>query len=253
MNRSVNLLRAEGTCAWDLPTSWLAPADSLDDDDDSNDDESDGDLSSGIPPGGSSDIDSFDRGKGDGARDGTTSSDGLRSLAAGGRQDELSPVRAGPVLFRKGDSTNYPPEISGERGDGDGDELDLASMVGNFAFFLADSAPVLVGKVLDFREQDGEEEVQVHWYTPVNRSLRDNASTVAFDEYCNTRVAYAADYVFEEVSGVRAKRVPDVDWDSVERVVVWSKKKVLNGSGKKLPKRVVDAVSEAYIARQNDL
>ena len=111
----------------------------------------------------------------------------------------------------------------------------MESKIGCFAFFLADSAPVLVGKVLAFRIVNGQREIRVHWFTPVNQNIRDSASTVPFDAYCNCRIAYAADFKLEPARDGRMRRVPDEDWEKADSVVEWSKKPELNGKGKKLP------------------
>ena len=86
----------------------------------------------------------------------------------------------------------------------------------------------------------------MHWYTPINNNLRSSAASVAFSDYCNTRVGYAGDFVLVDAPGARSKRVPDLGWESVDGVVVWSKHKQLKCQGKKLPKYAVGAVFQAY-------
>lgn len=214
MLRSVALLGAEGEKEWDLPVWWLKDGEN-DSDEDSDDEEKCSDEDN------SEDGEKFESGI-----DG-----GVPGEGGGG---------GGPG---DGDSDG---ELDGSGGDG----FDLESKIGHFALFLAESCPVLVGKVVAVREVEGRKDIQVHWYTPVNNTLRSNATSVPFAAYCNTRVAYAGDFVFEDASsGGRRKRVPDQDWESVDRVVVWSKRKQLNGDGNKLPKCAVDAVSKAYQRR----
>ena len=136
----------------------------------------------------------------------------------------------------------------GEDGDEGVHELDLPSKIGHFAFFLAEFSPAgscWQGR-LRLERLKGRKDVQVHWYTPVKNNLRSSAASVAFGDYCNTRVGSAGDFVLVDAPGGRSKRVPDLGWESVDGVVVWSKHKQLNGQGKKLPKYAVDAVFQAY-------
>lgn len=119
-----------------------------------------------------------------------------------------------------------------------GDDRHKASeelKIGHFAFFLAGSAPFLVGKVLELREHEGVQEIRVHWFTPFNRNLRNSSSIVPLAEY--SRVTFGADYGPEEAPhGRSVKHATDVDWERSSRVVVSCTQ--LIAKGKKLPASV---------------
>lgn len=239
MMRSVNLLGAHGEKDWDLPTCWLPCADEGTEDEEPDS----GPVGMDVSGDADSVVGSFEE---DGDNAGVSNNDDSHN------QDDDEAEEGGAEDGLVGGMD----DVEGGRGeeeesDDEDEDIDLQEKIGHFAFFLAESCPVLVGKVVDVRELEGRKDVRVHWYTPVNTSLRGAAASVSFAEYCNTRVTFSADYIIEEAGG-RQRRVPDEDWESVDRVVFWSKRKQLNGNGKKLPKCAVDAVCKAYQQRRAD-
>ena len=78
---------------------------------------------------------------------------------------------------------------------------------------MADNAPVSVDKVLAFRVVDGHGEIRAHWFTSVNQTIRDSASTIPFDDYCNCRIEYAVDFKLESSRDGGRRRVADEDWE----------------------------------------
>lgn len=107
--------------------------------------------------------------------------------------------------------------------------------VGHFAFFTADEAPFLIGKVENVRtSDDGDDEVQLHWYSPSNAKIRNNAASETIDTY--GKGVFAADYVAMGTGNNprrRGKMEKDTDWEPVSSIVVSCNK--LNGNGKKVP------------------
>lgn len=249
MIKSISLLGAQGDLEWDLPVDWMVFHDDsesesdMDSDDLDSSDEEREDLDLGIGSG-NDDLPS-DFGESGSDDDDLQSDDTDR----GSRDDDLQGKNGDGVRAQGGQGME---ESSGEESDEPDDLEELESMIGHFAFFLADECPVLVFKAQRVEERGGEMGYVGQWWTPAKSTLRGDAASVAFEDYCNTRVTFTPDFVLKPSStGGRATRVPDVGWERKDRVVVWSKKKELNGKGKKIPKQVVDAVSRAFEERRS--
>ena len=111
---------------------------------------------------------------------------------------------------------------------------------GSFAFFVARGAPFLVGRIVaESVDPDGERGVDLHWFRPTNDHTRDNAASLTLDEY--RKSTFVEGYVMTAGDGVgrsgKTKRVKDVSWEPVERIVATCEKLV--GNGKKIPNKVL--------------
>lgn len=101
-----------------------------------------------------------------------------------------------------------------------------------------------MGKVIELRLRDGERELKLNWWTPVDTTPRDNASIVRFDDYYNTRVAYGVGYFNEKSSDGRAtNRVADENCEKSTRVLATTSK--LNEKGKNIPTSIVTTITGA--------
>jgi len=214
MLRSADLLGAEGEVEWDLPDWWLGERED-------DDDEIIGESLAGIEmPDTDVEIPGDDAGGGGSGPEaeepgagGNGPGPGAGGAGAGGGGPgdgdtvavEANVGGGGPG---DGDTSAGSGGSGGEDGDEGVHELDLPSKIGHFAFFLAEFSPVLVGKVVATREVEGRKDVQVHWYTPVNNNLRSSAASVAFGDYCNTRVGYAGDFVLVDAPGGALEACP---------------------------------------------
>ena len=120
--------------------------------------------------------------------------------------------------------------------------------IGSFGFFIGDGAPLLVGKVKEVRvgmEEEEEDEVLLHWYTPC-KALVDDASSIDFDMYANATFNAAYKVVQDAGrSGSRATRkyVEDTSWEPSSGIVATSP--TLVGSGKKIPATVKQILKSA--------
>lgn len=121
--------------------------------------------------------------------------------------------------------------------------------VGHIVFFTATCAPFLVGKVLDTRAgENDEQEVCVHWLSPVNTRLRGRASEVSIQEY--GAVTFREDYRHEvqqdsTAGRRRSRRVKDTDWEPISRVVASCES--FNARGTKVPRgilRTLEAIQD---------
>lgn len=143
---------------------------------------------------------------------------------------------------------------SGQDEEGDGEQLESPPQIPSFVktdyvFFFAHDAPFLVGQVLATRRTDDDDdqnddgEVEVHWLSPSNSRVRDNASKYTIAEY--GKGVFAKDFKEEAVlEGRKRKRklMPDVDWMPREEVVASCPS--LNAA-KYIPKAVLNALAEA--------
>ena len=118
----------------------------------------------------------------------------------------------------------------------------------SFGFFIGAGAPLLVGKVKDARvgmEEEEEDEVLLHWYTP-SKALVDNASSTDFDVYANATFN-AAYNVVEGAgrSGSRATRkyVEDTSREAKSGIIATCP--ALIGGGKKNPAIVKQILKNA--------
>ena len=118
----------------------------------------------------------------------------------------------------------------------------------SFGVFIGAGAPLLVGKVKDARvgmEEEEEDEVLLHWYTP-SKALVDNAPSTDFDVYANATFN-AAYNVVEGAgrSGSRATRkyVEDTSWEAKSGII--STCPALVGGGKKIPAIVKQILKNA--------
>ena len=118
----------------------------------------------------------------------------------------------------------------------------------SFGFFIGAGAPLLVGKVKDARvgmEEEEEDEVLLHWYTP-SKALVDNASSTDFDVYANATFNAAYNVVGGAGrSGSRATRkyVEDTSWEAKSGII--ETYPALIGGGKKIPAIVKQILKNA--------
>ena len=205
MDCSANLLSATGSCEFNLSTWWLPDHD-------------------GTSGGGSGGIEN-----GDDRDMGTT----------GSEQDEPG--------SDCGETPGSEDDEGGDEGEGledyyssdeDGDDRVLPP-VGHLVFFVAAFAPFVAAQLMGIRTTDeGIREVHLHWWSPSNKSVRDDASKYSIVEYGNH--AFAADYYLAEETasvGKKRRRVTDTDWEAANNVVVSCEKL---RADKKIPKKVLD-------------
>ena len=139
-----------------------------------------------------------------------------------------------------------PPSGPGETDDGASQRTKKGRTpyeIGHFVFLRADDAPFVVGKVLErkYSNEENDELIKLQWWSPSNNEIRRNASKYTAHEY--GKGVFTADYVWEDVDGRKRRRVPDVGWEFSRDVV--SSCGRLNNGGKRLPKDMLHAVSES--------
>ena len=211
MDCSADLLSATGSCDFNLPTWWLPDHD-------------------GTTGGGSGVIENGDD------RDMDTTGSG---------QDEPG--------SDCGETPGSEDDEGGDEGEGledyyssdeDGDDRVLPP-VGHLVFFVEDFALFVAAQLMGIRTTDeGIREVHLHWWSPSNKSVRDNASQYSIVEYGNH--AFAADYPLAEETasvGKKRRRVADTDWEAANNVVVSCEKL---RADKNIPKEVLDKLIVAH-------
>eukprot|EP00903_Cladosiphon_okamuranus_P018358 g16889.t1 len=114
----------------------------------------------------------------------------------------------------------------------------------SYAFLLSEGFPFVMGKVIEHRVVDGQDEVYVHWHTPTRKALVEKAAAIDFDVYAGA--SFAADYTLDHtntrVRG-RPKLVPDASWEQVASIVATCS--TLIGGGKKIPAFIKQALASA--------
>ena len=91
---------------------------------------------------------------------------------------------------------------------------------------------------------EGIREVHLHWWSPSNKSVRDDASKYSIVKYGNH--AFAADYYLADETasvGKKRRRIADTDWEAANNVVVSCEKL---RADKKIPKKVLDKLIVAH-------
>jgi len=91
-----------------------------------------------------------------------------------------------------------------------------------------------MGKVREERVVDGEREVSLHWYTPANRRLVDDAANTSFDKYA--AAAFTPDFLRDTTTAGgsgRPKLVADASWEQVSSIVATCP--ALIAGGRKIP------------------
>ena len=90
--------------------------------------------------------------------------------------------------------------------------------------------------------EENDELIKLQWWSPSNNEVRRNASKYTAHDYYDFGV-FTADYAWEDVVVRKRRRVPDVGWALSRDVVSLCER--LNNGGKRLPKDMLDAVSES--------
>ena len=213
MDCSANLLSATGSCEFDLPTWWLP------------DDEG-----------------------GDGGGSGSGDS---QDTETGCENNELG------SNFRETVGSQEDKGGDGVRGEGGGYQVDDSSddededhrvlpTAGNVVFFVSGLAPFIAAQLIGTRTtHEGIREVHVHWWSPRNATVRDNASQYSIVEYGNH--AFAADYYLhiEETAsgGKKRRRVADTGWEAASSMVTSCEKL---RADKTIPKGVLKRLIVAH-------
>ena len=205
-----------GSRPFDLDTAWL-PREEIDDDDDDDDDGLRIDEG-GVGHGGSGSEDDF-----------TSDDSSDKSLLGGDERLQQEGLRQRSRERNKSRSQEQREIPHGA--------------LNTFAFFKTAGAPFLVGKVREERVVDGEREVSLHWYTPSNRRLVDNAGTTQFDKYA--KAVFTPDFLKDTTTAGgsgRPKLVPDASWEQVSTIVATCP--ALIAGGRKIPSWVKEQLKE---------
>ena len=206
-----------GSRPFDLDTAWL-PREEIDDDDDDDDNDDGLSIEGGMGHGGGGREDDF-----------TSDDSSDKSLLGGDERLQQEGLRQRSRERKKSRSQEQREIPHGA--------------LNTFAFFKTAGAPFLVGKVREERVVDGEREVSLHWYTPSNRCLVDNAGTTHFDKYA--KAVFTPDFLKDTRTAGgsgRPKLVPDASWEQVSTIVATCP--ALIAGGRKIPAWVKEQLKE---------
>lgn len=172
MNRSVQLLQAEGSIPSNLSTWWLPQ------------------LNAGEGVGGNPQGDVRTSGTEEDRHGDCQSATSRHTGGTRAGDSRVGHDGEGEGADRIGEGSDvggdHVDEEGGEAGSNDpqrGSSPNIEHTIGQIDFLLANEAPFVMGKVIEkrFKLSVGEPEIKVHWITPSFTNVRDNASAYTIE------------------------------------------------------------------------